>query len=114
MTKQKNVGGRPRGFTPGALKRTTQIGVWRWNDELLWQKIEKTDNTDECWFWTGADSPHAALFGVSKGDHPQMTQARRIVYMSYYKEDIADHSVYSTCHTHSCVSPHHMQLKKKL
>ena len=110
MTEKKDPGGRPRGFTPGPLKRTTQIGVWRWNQELLESKIDRTSTPDGCYEWQGARTQNGPLFGVAKNDHCQMTPVRRLVWMLHSGTDIQEYSVHSTCGNINCLRIEHLAL----
>lgn len=88
-----------------------KIGDWGWDDDLLWSKIEVTLDLNECWYWQGSMSPTGALFGAYKNERQQMTQARRIVYMSHHNEDVQPYSVTMTCKNQYCCNPHHFELK---
>jgi hypothetical protein len=87
------------------------IGAWSWNDEILWSKIEVSLVPDECWLWQGSMSPSGAIFGVRKNGHPQMSQARRLVWMSQNNEDVTPYRVTMKCGCQQCVNPHHFELK---
>lgn len=88
---------------PHAMK---QIGLWRWNSELVLSKVDKTDELS-CWEWQGAQSPAAPLFGARKNNRPQMTQAARILYREYYNEDCEDKEVTHSCGNKNCMNPSH-------
>jgi len=94
--------------------RYKHIGAWSWNDEILWSKVEVTLDTKECWLWQGAMSPTAALFGARKNGKPQMTQARRLIWMSENNEDATPHRMTMTCMNHQCVNPSHFKLERNL
>jgi len=87
------------------------IGAWSWNDELLWSKIEVSLDTDECWPWTGAQSPTGGIMGVRKDGHAQMSQARRLVWMSENNQDVTPYRVTLKCKNQSCCNPNHFELK---
>jgi hypothetical protein len=90
------------------------MGVWSWNNELLWSKIEVSLNPADCWYWQGAMSPSGAIFGVRKNGHPQMTQARRLVWMSENNEDASQHRITMKCKNQQCLNPQHFELKPNL
>ena len=94
-----------------AKTRNDQIGNISWNDQLLWSKIDRLDDR-LCWPWLGFNHPAGGLFGVNKNGHQQMTQARRVAYMSYYRQDITLNAVRMTCNDRACCNPHHMRLEK--
>lgn len=87
------------------------MGVWSWNDELLWSKIEVSLNREECWPWHGARSPTGGIFGVRKNGHPQMTQARRLVWASENNQDVTPYRVTMKCKNQLCCNPNHFELK---
>jgi hypothetical protein len=87
------------------------IGVWSWNNDLLWSKIAVSLNPNECWPWQGSMSPTGAIFGVRKSGHPQMTQARRLVWMSENNEDVTPYQVKLKCGNQACCNPSHFELK---
>jgi len=88
-----------------------KIGVWGWDDTRLWSKIEVSLDQNECWIWTGSMSPTGALMGVWKNEVAQMTQARRVVYMSHTNEDVTPYKVTMKCKNQECVNPNHFELK---
>jgi len=88
-----------------------EIGSWGWDDNRLWSKIEVSLDTEVCWPWQGSMSPSGALMGAWKEDIQQMTQARRLVYMSHYNEDVTPYRVTLKCKNQSCCNPHHFELK---
>jgi hypothetical protein len=88
-----------------------QVGEWGWDDQRLWSKIEVSLDTEECWLWQGSMSPTGALMGAWKNKIQQMTQARRLVYMSHTNEDVKPYRVTMTCNNQQCVNPHHFELK---
>jgi len=88
-----------------------KIGAWGWDDESLWSKIEVSLDTEECWLWQGSMSPSGALLGAWKNGLPQMTQARRLVYMSQTNEDVTPYQVTMKCKNQQCVNPNHFELK---
>jgi hypothetical protein len=89
-----------------------QIGAWGWDDDRLWSKIEVSMDTEECWLYTGGSmSPTGALMGAWKAGVQQMTQARRLVYMSHTKEDVSPYQVTMKCKRQDCLNPNHFELK---
>jgi hypothetical protein len=36
-----------------AKGQSKTIGEWTWNSDVLWNKIQKTDD-DSCWAWIGS------------------------------------------------------------
>lgn len=87
------------------------IGPWSWNDEILWSKIETSFDTEQCWEYTGASSPTGGLFGARKNGVPQMTQARRLVFMSQTGQDVTPYQVTLKCANQMCCNPNHFELK---
>lgn len=83
------------------------IGVWSWDPELLLSKI-KTAGPDECWGWSGSNSPHAALMGARKNGRAQMTQASRLIWMTHTGQDINELEVRHTCGNRFCTNIKHM------
>jgi len=90
------------------------IGEWSWNNEILWSKVAVSLDINECWLWQGAMSPTGALFGGRKSGHPQMSQARRFIWMSETNEDATPHRITMTCHNQQCVNPNHFKLERNL
>jgi hypothetical protein len=88
------------------------MGAWGWDDHRLWSKIEVSLDINECWLWTGSMSPSGALLGAWKNEVQQMTQARRLVFMSHTKEDVTPYQVTMKCANQACCNPHHFELKK--
>lgn len=90
---------------------TTQ-GPWGWNDHRLHSKIDKRPDENGCHLWTGSMSPSGALLGVWKNGIQQMSQARRILWMSLNNEDVTPYRVTMKCGNQSCLNPEHFLLKK--
>ena len=90
---------------------TTQ-GPWGWDEDRLHSKINKTPDYNGCHNWQGSMSPSGALMGVYKLGHQQMTQARRLVWMSINKEDVTPYQIKLTCGNQSCCNPEHFLVKK--
>jgi hypothetical protein len=103
--------GRPKQWYNTQPGYTTQ-GPWGWDNDRLWSKIDQTPDVNGCHNWLGAMSPSGALMGVYKNDHQQMTQARRLVWMSINKEDVSPYSVTLKCGNQSCCNPEHFEIKK--
>jgi len=89
-----------------------EIGVWGWDDARLWSKIEVSLDINECWRYHGAMSPTGALMGAWKNGKQQMTQARRLVYMSHTNEDVSPYAITLSCHNQECCNPNHFELKR--
>jgi len=87
------------------------IGAWSWNDKILWTHVEVDLDTTKCWLWDGSMSPTGALLGAWKNEVQQMTQARRLVYMSETGEDVTPYQITMTCQNQSCCNPNHFELK---
>jgi hypothetical protein len=102
----------PIGFTHKKQPGYKRVGIWGWNDERLWSKIEVNLDIEHCWPWQGAMSPSGALMGAWKDDSQQMTQARRLVYMSHTNEDVTPYSVTMKCNNQACCNPNHFELKR--
>ena len=88
-----------------------EIGAWAWDNDRLWSKIEVSLDPKECWLWTGSMSPTGGLLGAWKHGIQQMTQARRLVYMSQTNEDVTPYRVTLTCKNQACCNPAHFELK---
>jgi len=50
--------------------------------------------------------------GAFKNEIQQMTQVRRLVYMSTTNEDVTPYRVTLTCGNQSCCNPSHFELKE--
>jgi hypothetical protein len=87
-----------------------QVGAWGWDNDRLWSKIEVSLDPEECWPWQGAMSPSGALMGAFKNDVQQMTQARRLVYMSETNEDVTPYQVTMKCGNQTCCNFSHFEL----
>ena len=92
---------------PVDFSEFTHMGPWAWRSDLLWAKIRKGKTDDDCWTWIGSSSSHANLFGVYKNHCRQMTQAPRIIYREYFKEDCEDLSITHECGNKFCCNPEH-------
>jgi len=88
-----------------------QQGQWSWNDQRLWSKIKIID-PEHCYIWTGSMSPGGALFGAYKQQRSQMTQARRLVWMSVNNQSADDISINTICNNPSCCNPRHFKIDK--
>tara|TARA_R110000868_G_scaffold92333_3_gene256069 strand:+ start:1713 stop:2048 length:336 start_codon:yes stop_codon:yes gene_type:complete len=86
------------------------VGEWHWNSDLLWKKIQKGVNPDDCWTWLGSTSIHANLFGAYRNQLHQMTQANRIIYREVYDRDCEDISIGHTCKNKYCCNPSHFKI----
>jgi len=90
-----------------------EYGPWGWDDDRLWSKIKKTDKVSDCWIWQGSMSPSGALMGAWKNNgKQQMTQARRLVWMSVNQEDVSPYRVTMQCQRQDCLNPHHFEIKE--
>lgn len=87
------------------------VGQWSWNNELLWSKIEVSLDTEQCWLWQGSMSPSGALFGAFKNAKAQMTQARRLVWMSENLQDVTPYQITLSCANQQCCNPNHFVVK---
>jgi hypothetical protein len=85
-------------------------GEWSWNQRRLESKIITPTDPDECTEWLGALSPTGALLGARKNSKPQMTQARRLVWMGIAKESLDEVSITLSCHNQACCNPRHFVL----
>jgi len=83
------------------------IGEWAWDPDLVLGKI-KSGKADECWGWSGAQSPHSNLVGARKNGRAQMTQAARLIWMTQTGQDVADLEVRHTCGNRFCTNFKHM------
>jgi len=91
-----------------------EVGIWAWNDLRLWSKIDKTPDENGCHNSKSAMSPSGALMGAWKNNHQQMTQARRLVWMSITNEDVSEHRVTLSCGNQRCCNPEHFVIKPNL
>lgn len=88
-----------------------EVGQWGWDNDRLWSKIEVSLDTEECWRYFGSMSPSGALLGAFKNGVQQMTQARRLVWMSETNEDVSPYRVTMKCGNQECCNPNHFELK---
>ena len=92
-----------------------QVGVWGFDRDRLWNKIDTTPDENGCHNWRGAMSPSGALMGAWKSYNgvvrQQMSQVRRLVMLDVTNEDISDHRVTLTCANQRCCNPDHFKLK---
>jgi len=88
-----------------------QVGVWGFDRDRLWNKIDTTPDENGCHNSKSAMSPSGALMGAWKNGRQQMTQIRRLVQMDITNEDISDHRVTLTCANQRCCNPDHFKLK---
>jgi len=79
-----------------------QIGVWGFDRDRLWSKIDAEPDVNGCHNWNGAMSPSGALMGAWKNGRQQMSQVRRLVLMDVTNEDISEHQVTLTCGNQRC------------
>jgi hypothetical protein len=89
-------------------------GSWGWNDTRLWSKIDTKPDENGCLNWQGAMSPSGALMGAWKNNTQQMTQSRRLVWMSLNNEDVSEHRVTLSCDNQRCCNPKHFIIKPNL
>jgi hypothetical protein len=89
-----------------------EIESWSWNDLRLWSKIDTTEDEHGCHNWLASISPSGALMGAYKNGHQQMTQVRRLVWMSLNNKDVTPYQVTLTCHNQRCCNPRHFELKE--
>ena len=89
-----------------------KVGVWGWSDTRLWSKIDKTPDENGCHNWSGAMSPSGALMGAWKNNYQQMSQARRLVWMSLNNEDATPYQIALSCGNQQCCNPEHFVIKK--
>ena len=86
-------------------------GQWSWNDLRLWSKIKIIDN-QRCYQWLGSMTPGGAVFGAYKNGRSQMTQARRLIWMSVNQQPVDDISINMRCNNPSCCNPSHFIIEK--
>ena len=93
-----------------------EYGTWGFNQQRLKNKIRPGATDNDCTEWLGAMSPTGALMGAWKKDantgeyRQQMTQARRLVWMSENQEDATPYRVTLTCGNQRCCNPRHFEL----
>ena len=103
--------GRPKQWYATQPGYTT-AGPWGWDDHRLWSKIDKRPDHNGCHNWLGAMSPSGALMGVYKDGHQQMSQSRRLVWMSINKEDATPYQITLKCGNQACCNPEHFLVLK--
>ena len=103
--------GRPRQWYKTQPDYKEQ-GPWGWNDQRLHSKIDKTPDRNGCHNWLGSMSPTGALLGVWKNGIQQMTQARRVMWMSVNNLDVTPYRVTMLCGNQGCLNPEHFELKE--
>jgi hypothetical protein len=107
MTETKRPQGRPKGYSPGFMRKIThRVGQWSWNTDNLHKRIVKTQ-PDSCWAWIGSANEHGNIFGAFKNDRSQMTQSNRLLYMELVNEPIDHLSVKMKCGNIHCSNPNH-------
>lgn len=112
--KTKKPIGRPRGYSPGWMRKTThKIGAWSWNSETLHRRIVKT-TPDKCWAWMGSSNAYGNIFGAYKNDHQQMTQANRLLYMEIHNEPIDHLAIKMKCGNKHCSNPSHFYTDRNI
>jgi len=114
MEKTKKPMGRPKGYSPGWMRKTThRIGSWSWNSETLHRRIVKTD-PDACWAWVGSSNKFGNIFGAFKNDNKQMTQSNRLLYMEIHMEPIDHLAIKMSCGNKHCSNPSHFYTDRNL
>jgi len=96
---------------PRTRRITHTSGAWSWSKDLLESKIQQGPE-DSCWTWQGATGPYGPLMGAWKNDHRQMTQARRLIWMTYHEISLDNLQVRHTCGNKDCVNVNHMALQE--
>jgi hypothetical protein len=86
-------------------------GPWGWDDNRLKDKISKEADENGCLNWQGSMSPSGALMGVWKNGHQQMSQVRRLLWMSLNNEDVTPYRVTMSCGNQACCNEKHFILK---
>lgn len=87
-----------------------EIGAWGWDDHRLWSKIDTKPDRKGCLNWNGSMSPTGALMGAWKNGIQQMTQARRLVWMSNNNKDVSEYQVTLSCSNQRCCNEEHFVL----
>jgi len=88
-----------------------QQGPWGWNTELMWSKIDRQPDANGCHNAKSAMSPTGALMGAWKNGQQQMTQIRRLVWMTVNDRDVSEYQVKLTCGNQRCCNPEHFVIK---
>lgn len=86
-------------------------GSWGWDADRLWSKIDKNPDENGCHNWQGSMSPSGALLGAWRDGYQQMTQARRLVWMTINNLDVTPYRVTLKCGNQSCCNPEHFEIK---
>ena len=74
--------------------------------DYFWEKVDKKDNIDECWEWTGAKASGYGNFGTSLMGE---TRAHRIAYILLNGSIEKDNHIMHKCDNPSCVNPFHLE-----
>jgi hypothetical protein len=92
-----------------------QVGVWGFDRDRLWSKVDTTPDANGCHNAKSAMSPSGALMGAWKRKDgvmiQQMTQIRRLVQMDITDKDLNDHQVTLSCRNQRCCNPKHFVLR---
>jgi len=91
-------------------KITHNIGEWSWNHDAVIDRLEKTNNPNDCVGWSGSSNKHSNIFGAKKNGLPQMNSANRFIWMAYHNQDIHEYSVHMSCTNSHCSNILHMFL----
>ena len=75
--------------------------------ERLWEKIKKTDSSEDCWFWTGAKTRQGYGTIAIKG---KAKLAHRTVYETSVEPIPDELCVMHICDNPSCCNPKHLKL----
>jgi len=89
----------------------TRVGPWAWDNNRLLSKINTEPDVNGCLNWQGSMSGTGALMGAWKNGVQQMTQARRLLWMSVNRVDATPYQITMTCANQQCVNIQHFKLK---
>jgi hypothetical protein len=96
-----------------------QVGVWGWDRDRMWSKINTVPDANGCHNAGSAMSPTGALMGAWKFPEgasldqarQQMTQMRRLVWMDINNIDATPYQITLKCHNQKCCNPEHFVVK---
>jgi len=72
----------------------------------FWDKVEKTDNIEDCWIWKSCRA--SSGYGVFDVNHQQF-RAHRFSYILHYGNIIDSYVIRHKCNNILCCNPYHLQ-----
>ncbi len=78
--------------------------------QRFWEKVEKPDNNELCWFWRGAiNADGYGHFRINKLDKKTMLKAHRVSYALMVEEPSLGMHLHHLCDHRDCVNPNHIE-----